>query len=88
MVKKDCGLFATKANGRWFIKQAKSSRQFKQLCLADERRHGYEVPARSRNLYAPDFSWDDRDKIWRWMDGRPYGPRLPPGARESAAKGG
>lgn len=74
-------LYAAKAGGRWFVKQASSPKQFAAMCIADERRSGYSVPPRSRQYYLPDFIWDDTAKVWTWSDGRPYGKRLPVGAR-------
>ena len=81
MIKPGFTLFACFANQRWFVKQAKSAAQFVRLCVVDERGRGYEVPPRGRRLYEPDFLWDEGSKIWRWADGRPYGAKLPVGAR-------
>lgn len=81
MIKDGFTLYATKANGRWFIKQAKSARQFVAICVADERRAGFAVVAWNRHTYLPDFAYDEKAGIWRWADGRPYGKDLPPGAR-------
>ena len=81
MIKPGFTLFACFADQQWFVKQAKSTQQFVRLCVEDQKRHGYLVPPRGRQLYEPDFFWDEADKLWRWADGRPYGPKLPPGAR-------
>lgn len=70
-------LYATMANGRWFVKQATSPDQFRRLCLIDERSNGYSVPPNGRKNYDPDFVWNESGKRWDWLDGRPYGPKLP-----------
>lgn len=75
-------LYAGKANGTWFIKQAASASQFTRLCIEEERtKNGYVVPRNGRWMYVPDLWWDQAGKVWRNMDGSVYGPRLPPGAR-------
>lgn len=88
MIKPGYSLYATKAGGRWFIFQARSPHQFKRMCVADEAQHGYVVPPRFRKDYLPDLVWVEARKLWCEPNGVPYGPHLPPGARESAAKGG
>ena len=80
MVKQGKTLYATKAGGRWFIKQAKSPRHFIILCVEDEKANGYVVPPRFRHQYAPDLIWSENRRVWLNTDGSEYGPRLPPGA--------
>lgn len=80
MIKTGFTLYATKANNRWFVKQARNPRHFVQLCVADEKANGWSVQLRHRHLYLPDFVWNDQEKVW-YTDGQVYGPKLPPGAR-------
>ena len=80
MIKQGKSLYATKAGGRWFIKQAKSPRHFIILCVEDEKANGYVVPPRFRNQYAPDLVWSENRRLWLNADGSEYGPRLPHGA--------
>ena len=80
MIKPGFTLYATKANNRWFVKQAKSPQHFVRLCVADEKANGWFVQLRHRGLYLPNFTWNEAEKVW-YSDGRPYGPKLPPGAR-------
>ena len=48
-------LYATDANGTWFVKQATSPKQFQLLCIKEElEKNGYSVPKAGRYLYAPD----------------------------------
>ena len=82
MVKQGKTLYATKAGGRWFIKQAKSPRHFVILCVEDEKANGYVVPPRFRHQYAPDLIWSENRRVWLNADGSEYGPRLPPGATQ------
>lgn len=70
-------LYATFANQEWFVKRASSVRQFVLLCVIDERERGYEVPPKARDLYVPDYFWDEKRDLWCWLDGRPFGKKLP-----------
>ena len=82
MLKQGKTLYATKAGGRWFIKQAKSPRHFVILCVEDEKANGYVVSPRFRHQYAPDLVWSETRRVWLNADGSEYGPRLPPGASQ------
>lgn len=57
-------LYATKADGDWFVKQAKSPRQFQRLCIEEQKSRGYNVPPGGRHWYLPDIYWDDTRKGW------------------------
>ena len=71
-------LYATDANGTWFVKQATSPKQFQLLCIKEElEKNGYSVPKAGRYLYAPDVFWDEDAQLWRCMDGSVYGRHLP-----------
>lgn len=80
MIKAGYTLYAAKANGGYFRKQAKSPEQFVRLCIAEEKaKHGFIVTRAGRWRYEPDFYWSDADKRWHNRDGSVYGEKLPPG---------
>lgn len=76
MIKTGYKLFAAFANGRWFRFQARSPQHFVSMCCGDERARGWNVEAKHRGMYLPDFEWRDDVKMW-YMQGKPYGKRLP-----------
>jgi hypothetical protein len=64
MIKPGYTLYATFADGEWFVKQAKSPAQFVRLCVEDQKAHGYVVPPRGRHWYEPDVFYDEKRQAW------------------------
>jgi len=83
MIKPGYTLYATFADGEWFVKQAKSPAQFVRLCVEDQKAHGYTVPPRGRHWYKPDVFYDTRREFWCEMgSGALWRKHLPEAARK------
>ena len=71
-------LYATKADGDWFVKQAKSPRHFVRLCVEDQKAHGYTVPPGGYHWYEPDVFYDEKRQGWyQCRDGQFWCKKLP-----------
>lgn len=83
MIKPGYTLYATFADGDWFVKQAKSPAQFVRLCVEDQKARGYIVPPRGRHWYKPDVFYDTRREFWCEMgSGALWRKHLPEAARK------
>ena len=67
MIKAGKNLYATFADGEWFVYQAANEWQFVRICCAAQKKSGYIVPPNGKHWYYPEGYWDESSKCWRYL---------------------